>query len=428
MKTKQTSGLRRVVATVRVVLALVTASAAPAFASFVPNGDGTAADSDTGLVWDRCAWGSTWNAASTSCASTGAETFTWAGALSAATAANAANHLGHNDWRLPSKNELESLVDISATASPVIDPVFPWPYAGADFWSSTTSTAAPSGAWRVDFASGSVGVEEKTVALRVRLLRGGFAAAGFDGLGGGSNPGPGNTLHAITSTANPAAAGVVSCSPNPVVQGGSATCTASAAPGYALTHWSGDCSGTVCVLGSVVAARSVTAHFAVIDATFGPIPTRKSGVSASLVVSGCTSVAAASFVNAPTAAAAPAQVRFPYGVLDLTLHGCNSGTASVTVNYSEPLPSGNFYKEISGSYVPYPATVSGSSTTFSLVDNGLGDSDPAIGTIHDPAGLAVAAAGAASIPTLSDGGLAFLATVLAGVALLSGRRARRSTR
>ncbi|MBB6558847.1 putative repeat protein (TIGR02543 family) [Acidovorax soli] len=186
----------------------------------------------------------------------GADTFTWAGALSAAAAANAANHLGHNDWRLPSKNELESLVDVAASASPVIDPVFPWPYPGAEFWSSTTYTPAPSGAWRVSFANGSVAAEGKTTLLRVRLLRGGSAAAAFDRLHG--------ALHAITSSVNPAAAGSVNCSPNPVVQGASAICTATPSAGYVFSGWGGDCSGTsaTCTLSNVTAARSVTASFA----------------------------------------------------------------------------------------------------------------------------------------------------------------------
>lgn len=411
MKTSQISWFRRS----SVVMWLLLTSTIPALAAFTPNADGTVTDNSTGLVWDRCAWGRAWNAASSSCGPMGTETFTWANALSAAAAANAANHLGRNDWRLPSKNELESLVDIAGTASPTIDPVFPWPYAAGEFWSSTTYARAPAGAWRVSFADASTLVDSKEGLLRVRLLRGGPATAVFDGLNGDNAPG--NTLHAITANANPPAAGVVSCSPNPVLQGGSATCTASAAPGYGFANWSGACSGASCVLGNVTAARSVTANFTTTNVTFGPIPTRKSGVTASLVVTGCTSVAAASFVNAPTGASVPAHVRFPYGVLDVTLSGCSAGTASVTVNYSEPLPNGTFYKEISGRYVAYPATVAGSSTSFSLLDNSLGDSDPTVGTIRDPAGLAVAAAAAVStIPTLSGWGVVFLSVVLGVIA------------
>ncbi|TAG75805.1 MAG: hypothetical protein EAZ24_09800, partial [Burkholderiales bacterium] len=56
-------------------------------------------------------------------------------------------------------------------------------------------------------------------------------------------------------------AGTLSCSPNPVAFGGSSTCTATAALGFAFGNWSGDCSGATCSLSNVVGPRSVTANF-----------------------------------------------------------------------------------------------------------------------------------------------------------------------
>ena len=80
--------------------------------------------------------------------------------------------------------------------------------------------------------------------------------------------------YAITTTANPATGGTVSCSPNPVGHGGTASCTATPAVGYALKSFSGACTGSTCSLSNVTAAKSVTASFTetshIITATANP--------------------------------------------------------------------------------------------------------------------------------------------------------------
>jgi hypothetical protein len=108
--------------------------------------------------------------------------------------------------------------------------------------------------------------------------------------------------------------------------------------------------------------------------------------------------------------------------LDFTLNGCG-GDATVAVTYSEALPSGTYYKEIGGTYATYPAIVSASTVTFSLTDNGAGDDNGTVGTIHDPSGLAVAAP-STPVPTLSDWTLALLSLLL-GAAVVSRRPGRR---
>ncbi|PQJ97192.1 InlB B-repeat-containing protein [Chromatium okenii] len=80
--------------------------------------------------------------------------------------------------------------------------------------------------------------------------------------------------YSITATANPSAGGSISCSPNPVAFGTDANCTATPNTGYALSNFSGDCSGTTCVLNNVTAAKAVTANFTPlysITATANPI-------------------------------------------------------------------------------------------------------------------------------------------------------------
>lgn len=141
---------------------------------FTANGDGTVSDAATGLRWKRCSEGQAWDGATC----TGSATMhTWQAALQLA---DSASDAGSSDWRLPNKNELESLVELRCS-SPAINATFfpatpldrPW------FWS-----ASPSGygdntsthAWFVYFDSGYVGWDywvDKSKALHVRLVRAG---------------------------------------------------------------------------------------------------------------------------------------------------------------------------------------------------------------------------------------------------------------
>ena len=81
------------------------------------NGDGTITDRATGLMWAQA---------------DSASGMDWQHALAYAQTQNAASYLGHDDWRLPSTKELQSLVDYTrspgatdaAHVGPAIDPMF----------------------------------------------------------------------------------------------------------------------------------------------------------------------------------------------------------------------------------------------------------------------------------------------------------------
>lgn len=102
---------------------------------FVNNGDGTITDQATGLIWSQ---------------NDSATGLTWGAALAWVAQQNAANYLGHNDWRLPNAKELQSIVDYSRSPdtsnSAAIDPLFNVSSitneaGGTDYpsyWSSTT--------------------------------------------------------------------------------------------------------------------------------------------------------------------------------------------------------------------------------------------------------------------------------------------------
>jgi hypothetical protein len=105
------------------------------FNHFVDNGDSTITDMHTQLMWSKgdCRHGVNWQ-----------EALAWVQMK------NSQHWLGHNDWRLPTIKELESIVDYlrspSTTNSPAIDSVFycspitdeanqsDYPY----YWASTT--------------------------------------------------------------------------------------------------------------------------------------------------------------------------------------------------------------------------------------------------------------------------------------------------
>ena len=138
-------------------------------AAFIDNGDGTVTDTVTGLMWDRCSQGQSGNA----CATGTATTMTWSAALTAAVTAINANYKGHADWRLPNKNELESLVDIADATSPAIDLIAFPATPGTVYWSSTTYTPGTAFAWGVNFYGGGTYANGKTGSDAVRLVRSG---------------------------------------------------------------------------------------------------------------------------------------------------------------------------------------------------------------------------------------------------------------
>ncbi len=144
---------------------------------FHDNRDGTITDRATGLMWSKTDSGRGMN---------------WQDALAWVQKQNAAKLLGHDDWRLPSVKELQSIVDYSrspdTSRSPAIDPVFTcatitneahqadYPF----YWSATTHAGLKGGAAAMYVAFGR--------AAGWMNPRG--MAGGPPGRGGGFGPGP----------------------------------------------------------------------------------------------------------------------------------------------------------------------------------------------------------------------------------------------
>lgn len=159
-----------------------------AHAALTVNGDGTVTDSTTGLVWDRCMLG---RSTTTTACDTGSDvTYTWANALAEVSARNTANHLGYNDWRLPNRNELESIVKIDAQPPAIDATAFPNTLQDFWAWTSTTYAVAPGYAWTVYFYDGDSYALDKNDYQFVRLVRSGQSFASFDRVGSASYTAP----------------------------------------------------------------------------------------------------------------------------------------------------------------------------------------------------------------------------------------------
>lgn len=162
--------------------ALALFSAVPAQAAFTDNGNGTISDTVTGLMWDKCSIGLSGN----TCATGSATLHTWQQALAAAVTANGATYKTYSDWRLPNKNELESLVDITLFAPSINTTSFPATQSGS-YWTSTNYYSSPSYAWLIDFNNGYASSFSKSGSgtYYVRLVRAGQTNDTYDLLGTG---------------------------------------------------------------------------------------------------------------------------------------------------------------------------------------------------------------------------------------------------
>lgn len=145
--------------------------------------DGTATDTDSGLRWMRCSLGQQWTGQG---CSGEADRLSWNQAVEAG---EAMIHAGFDDWRLPTREELYTLVYCSsgrrfaldaeggagacegAYRKPVIlESVFP-DTPPTNYWSSTPNAMFSYKAWGVAFASGMIGAGSRTEYVAARLVR-----------------------------------------------------------------------------------------------------------------------------------------------------------------------------------------------------------------------------------------------------------------
>lgn len=138
---------------------------------FADQGDGTVIDFATGLMWKQCVE----SLGGPGCAivippSSGVKGFPWQEALQLAVNAGFA---GYTDWRLPNKNELESLVERQCRDPAINARFFPNTPTTWVYWTASQFALEPHFVWHVSFFSGDVKASDKFSFNLVRLVRGG---------------------------------------------------------------------------------------------------------------------------------------------------------------------------------------------------------------------------------------------------------------
>ena len=144
-----------------------TAASAPTWHQILPAaerfklvmGGAAVLDKETGLVWE-------WSPSTT--------TRTWASAIFYCYPKNVGNRKG---WRLPTVEELASLVD-PTQSNPALPSGHPFSNVQSSYyWSATTFASSTTSAWTLSFGSGNLNGAVKTTAHYVWCVRGGH---GYD--------------------------------------------------------------------------------------------------------------------------------------------------------------------------------------------------------------------------------------------------------
>jgi len=145
--------------------------------------DGTIHDKDTGYTWAD-ALGTFIPMLNNRCANDETVDCTATGNAGCAAVGGKCGFAGHRDWRLPNVKELQSIVDYEAV-NPAVASAFNNNCAANctaqtcsctpehSYWSSTTYAFEPEFAWFVDFGFGAVLTSGKSGGLFVRAVRGG---------------------------------------------------------------------------------------------------------------------------------------------------------------------------------------------------------------------------------------------------------------
>jgi hypothetical protein len=146
--------------------------------TFTDNGNGTITDNKTGLTWEKLSDDG-------SIHDFDDNTYSWLTAFTAKIGTlNTSSFAGHNDWRVPNLNELETIRNLGES-SPSTFAVFDTACTPGCtittcsctspdvYWSSTSYEIDPSNAWGVFFDDGDTYSSEKSTQNYVRAVRGG---------------------------------------------------------------------------------------------------------------------------------------------------------------------------------------------------------------------------------------------------------------
>ena len=131
--------------------------------------DITVTDTQTTLLWMRCAVGQEW--IDNTCKGK-AQTLDWQHAMAIVDKVNAEGLGGYHDWRMPMVPELASIVERQCFNPRMNIEVFPGPPSKV-FWSSMEKMGTKNFAYTLDFGGGAAMASNKEKLGAVRLVRGG---------------------------------------------------------------------------------------------------------------------------------------------------------------------------------------------------------------------------------------------------------------
>lgn len=186
-------------------------------------------------------------------------------------------------------------------------------------------------------------------------------------------------------------------------------------------------------VGESIASAPVTATPQVFINALVSLP--GSGGTASVQIGGapvgCTLVPGSLQIGSTPPPGTPVGTTFPQGIFSFEATGCDAATLTIAITYPTALDAAiqlrKYGPQVANApyawFTPTGATISPDRRTvsFTVTDDGEGDSNPVRGAIRDPFAplllpvVPVAPTGVTSIPTLSEWGLALLSLLMAAV-------------
>ena len=153
--------------------------------SYTFNGDGTTTDNVTGLMWQSTDDNNTYNWYEAS--GINETTYNPGGVVDICGDLSLA---GHNDWRLPTENELQGIMNYENNNPAIVQTYFPSTMNNG-YWSSTTHALYENEAWIVDYGFpladySSISYVDKTFSYFVRCIRGSTIESVFTDNGDGT--------------------------------------------------------------------------------------------------------------------------------------------------------------------------------------------------------------------------------------------------
>lgn len=125
---------------------------------------GVVKDNTKALMWMRCSLGQIWTGSS--CEGEASE-MNW---TTAVTLASQTSFAAFNDWRLPNKNELNSLIETACTQPSTNQNIFPGTVSNG-YWTSSPYDDDRKHIWTIYFDNGNVFPSAASNTATVRLVR-----------------------------------------------------------------------------------------------------------------------------------------------------------------------------------------------------------------------------------------------------------------